>query len=114
MPHCIIEYASSLCNDISVSDMVKAVHQGAVNSALFDSTDIKTRAIPYDHYFAENEKQRFIHVCVRILSGRTEHQRKRLSQHILHTLDSHALNNISITIEITDIDLPSYAKQVNQ
>lgn len=112
MPHCILEYAKPLAAKLDSMRLVEAVYQGAFNSGLFEGPDIKTRAIAYDDYLTGTDKTSFIHVTVKILSGRTEEQKQRLSSEVIKTLMALALSDISITVEIVDIDSASYAKHL--
>ena len=119
MPHCIIEYSKVLTEDVSVPELMAAVFQAAVQSNLFTSIDIKIRAIAYDDFYAENadkfnvKPQRFIHVCCKILSGRTLEQRRSLSKIILKQLTKLEINSASISVEIVDMERESYNKQLS-
>lgn len=108
MPHCIIEHSKGL-NDI---ELLQAVYQGALNSGLFSEYDIKARAIAYECFQIGPEKQHFIHVVVKILSGRSSMQKIMLSSDVLAQLKRLSLSDISLTVEVVDIDKVSYAKQL--
>ncbi|WP_281560211.1 5-carboxymethyl-2-hydroxymuconate Delta-isomerase [Thalassomonas sp. RHCl1] len=110
MPHNIIEYSSEL--EPHIQDIIKAVHLGSVNAALFDEQDIKTRALAYQHAKLGQGSRFFIHVQAKLLSGRSPEQKNLLSQAILEQLSKLGLSAISLTVEILDIDKHSYAKQV--
>lgn len=110
MPHCIIEHSSSL----DASELNHVVFQGALESKLFDpeGRDIKVRRIAYDDFQTGTERQDFIHVTVRILSGRSDEAKLRLSHSVLEKLESLSLSDTSLTVEIVDMDRDSYAKRV--
>jgi len=110
MPHNIIEYSSEL--DPQAQEIIRAVHLGSVNSALFEEEDIKTRALAYQHVRLGQDSKFFIHVQAKLLSGRSPQQKSLLSDAILQQLIQLNLNNISLTVEVLDIDRDSYAKQV--
>ena len=112
MPHCIIEYSKEIENSLSPARLLKAVQQGAFNSGLFQERDIKTRTLSFEHYQVGNTELRFIHVTVRILSGRTAEQRANLSNSVLGTLEALGLSSTSLTVEICEIDKESYAKLI--
>lgn len=112
MPHCIIEYARELESEHSIQNLVEQVHRSAAETGLFQPEDIKTRAIPVDHYFSENPSNTFVHVTAKILSGRTEEQKKHLSRSLLTTLDTELPQASIKTVEVVDIDRASYAKKV--
>ncbi|GAA6167218.1 5-carboxymethyl-2-hydroxymuconate Delta-isomerase [Sessilibacter corallicola] len=110
MPHCIIEHSS----DIDGSDLISAVHQGALDSELFtpEGSDIKVRAISYSHYKTGSVDISFVHVILRILSGRNLEQKSALSHLVLENLKAKALKDCSISVEIVDIDRENYAKSI--
>ena len=79
MPHCIIEYSKDLESELSLSNLLSSIFNGAVESNLFNENDIKVRAIAYDHFTSAESRQNFIHVNAKILSGRSLEQRNNLS-----------------------------------
>ncbi len=111
MPHCIIDYSQSLAP--YADTLLSCVHQGALNSALFTEHDIKTRAIAYPYSQVGTANTPFVHVTVKLLSGRDTDQKKQLSQAILHSLQVCSLGACSLTVEVVDIDSASYAKAVS-
>ncbi len=110
MPHCIVEHSSA----IDGNTLTALVFTGALQSKLFeaDGIDIKIRALPYSNYQTGNEKIDFIHVTLKILSGRSIDQKSMLSQLVLQQLKTLSLINCSITVEVVDIDRASYSKVV--
>ena len=84
MPHCIIEHSTQIDGKI----LVPLVHQGALESNLFDpeGSDIKVRAIPYTNYQTGSVDINFVHVNLRILSGRNPDQKLHLSKLVLEKL----------------------------
>ena len=112
MPHCIVEYSQALENQLEPMQLVEAVHSGAKASGLFEDNAIKSRAIPYSHYRTGEQPIDFVHVTVRILSGRDQAQRASLSQAVLAELAKLELSAISLTVEVRDMERESYAKLV--
>ncbi len=112
MPHCIIEYSKDLEKDISPQNMIDKTYQGALNTNLFISSDIKTRTIAFDHYQTGNLKENFIHINIKILSGRTVEQRKILSNSVLDQFNDIQIQPISISVEISELEKESYSKTV--
>ena len=110
MPHCIIEHSST----INPEQLNNKVFLGALNSELFeaDGRDIKVRSIAYENYQTGTEKEDFIHVTVRILSGRSDTDKAMLSETVMTQLLSLSLSSASITVEVVDMDRNSYAKVV--
>jgi 5-carboxymethyl-2-hydroxymuconate isomerase len=110
MPHCVVEYSSSL----EANELNKKVFLGAMDSNLFahDGSDIKVRAFAYDFYQTGDKKEDFIHVSLRILSGRSDEDKSKLSSCVMEQLKTLGLIKISITIEVIDMDRNSYSKLV--
>ncbi len=115
MPHCVIEYSRPLEAVVSPQTLMESVHQGAVSSELFDERAIKVRARPYEHYrvaVGAEQEMRFIHVTARILSGRSLEQKQWLSSILLKALEGIPLRNITITVEVVDMEREVYAKSI--
>ncbi|TMP32357.1 5-carboxymethyl-2-hydroxymuconate isomerase [Pseudoalteromonas rubra] len=109
MPHLIIEHSANL--DIPVSQLVKAVHQGAEGTQLFDPSSIKTRAIAYSEYQLGGERQGFIHVQAHIISGRTLTQKQQLSDALLSALRLLIQDQqINLSVHPYDLDPEIYRK----
>ncbi|WP_375055497.1 5-carboxymethyl-2-hydroxymuconate Delta-isomerase [Zobellella sp. DQSA1] len=113
MPHCVIEYSTTLGRQLSPSALVTAVHQGAFDSGLFEEADIKSRAIGYDYHHNGGARRDFIHVTLKILSGRTPEQKEALSAVVLDALVGLGLKDISLTVEVVDIVRDCYAKRLD-
>ena len=113
MPHCIIEYAKDIEPLVAPQKLISAVFQGAAKSQLFaKDSHIKTRAIAYDHYQIGTNKNHFVHVTLKILSGRTSEQRQHLSSLVLNELSLLKFTDTSLTVEVCDIDKECYAKKL--
>lgn len=108
MPHCIIEHSQT----INAQTLIDAVHQGAIDSQLFDTAAIKTRTISYEYHRCDDHVDHFVHVNCKILSGRTDKQKDELSKAVLKRLADCGLENISITVEISDLNRACYSKKV--
>ena len=110
MPHCIIEYSDDIVNSVSVSTLLETVFNGALASDLFTEKDIKARALAYLDYYSGQDNLSFVHVTVKILSGRSTDQKSLLSHRILSNLEALSLSSVSLTVEVCDIDRECYAK----
>lgn len=110
MPHCVVEHSA----DIEGRVLTSLVHQGALASGLFEAegSDIKVRALPYTNYITGSVDISFVHVTVKILSGRSAEQKSALSQLVLDQLRSASMVNCSLSVEVADIDRGSYVKDV--
>lgn len=116
MPHCIIEISKELNKIIGPSTLIETTHQAIVSSGLFEESHIKTRIQAYEHYKTGTSPLSFIHVTVRILSGRNLDQKANLSKKVLNQLktliETQGLSSISLTIEICDIEREAYSKVI--
>lgn len=112
MPHCIIEYSDTLETILCPNELMRSVYLGALSSELFDADDIKTRLVSFQHFASGDIKQDFIHVVLKILSGRSNEQRKALSNSVLTELNRLPLSSISLTVEVVEIEKSSYSKVV--
>lgn len=106
MPHCIIEHSS----DISGQALLPVAYEAAFASGLFGGPDIKARAVAFDHALVGGEPASFIHVTLRILSGRTEQQKHALSTLVASRIGEHAPAGCALTVEVVDMDRASYSK----
>jgi 5-carboxymethyl-2-hydroxymuconate isomerase len=110
MPHCIVEHSSSL----NKNSLISLVYSGALASELFeaDGSDIKVRTLSYSNYQTGTEHIDFVHVTLKILSGRSIDQKTKLSQSVLKQIKVLDLSHCSISVEVVDIDRASYSKSV--
>ena len=110
MPHCIIEHSAKIDGETLVS----SVYEGALESNLFEpeGSDIKVRAVPYSNFKTGNVDINFVHVTLKILSGRSVTQKTNLTHLVLEQLQTLQITNCSISVEVADIDRASYAKVI--
>lgn len=108
MPHCIIEHSPSFYGE----SLNQGVYQGALSSGLFadDGRDIKVRSLAYVHYQTGENAQDFVHVTLKILSGRSEEEKRKLSELVMVQLKNLSITNASLTVEVVDMDRSSYSK----
>ncbi|MFT6419381.1 MAG: 5-carboxymethyl-2-hydroxymuconate isomerase [Cognaticolwellia sp.] len=112
MPHCIIEYSATITESLPVEQLMHAVYKGANQSELFASSDIKVRACAFDSFYLPGAEQVFVHVNLKILSGRDLSQRKSLSESVSNQLERLGIDNAVITVEVTKIEKESYVKKI--
>jgi len=106
LPHCTIEHSDNFDN--KVSEIIDSVFTGAVASELFNESDIKTRTLSFANYKVGKTKSPFIHIESKMLSGRTDEQKSKLSSAILAEIKKLDLGNYYLTIEVIDIHRASY------
>lgn len=109
MPHCIVECSP----DFDRARLMTAVLDGCVASDTFQKGDIKVRICEYDFYETAGKKESFIHVNVRILSGRTEAQRLHVSKTVLNALAPFTKEKGSYSVEVIEMEKAVYQKIIN-
>ena len=114
MPHCVIEYASTLKSRLDISQLMIEVYQGALASTLFEPEQIKVRVLDYEHYYQPQNNLEFIHITVSILSGRNDEQKQFLASQILKHVKAQISEQISTTIDIRDLNSACYRKYVSE
>lgn len=112
MPHVIIELPSKLAHDAKVAALLDAVHATVSATSLFEIENIKTRVVTFNHYRLGTTNESFVHVQCRIHPGRSEQQKKTLSEAILSAVRVQALPVSIITVEVVEMDRVTYAKCV--
>lgn len=112
MPHCIIEYTSELEPALDIKRLVINAFDGIEQSGLFDPTAIKVRATKLDYYKSGLDRNDFIHLTVKILPGRTDEQKKLLTEKILEKVTPIVGNTKSTSVEVVDLHGPSYNKRL--
>jgi len=112
MPHIIIEHSEDVAGQISIGDLIDAVHDATLSSDLFPEYDIKTRAIAYRHHRTGQTRDAFVHVAVHLLDGRSDAQKADLADAILGKIEPLLPRVQSVGVEIVDIHRASYRKRV--
>lgn len=110
MPHLLIEYPQDRIDVEQLEALLDAVHAGAVATGLFDESHIRLRTIPFTHYRLAGKQQAFIHVQCRIHSGRSDEQKRQLSEAVLAAIRAQNLPLNSLTVEVVEMVRVSYAK----
>ena len=112
MPHCVLEYSQNLEQEVPPIDLMDAVKSACIASDLFSPEDIKLRGFPCKNFIPAGLEDAFIHVTIRLLSGRTAEQKSDLSNKVLESLMAFSLKGISLSVELCDIDRDSYVKKI--
>ena len=111
MPQITVEYSRNVETRADVRALVKAVHEAALSSGLFErGFGIRTRAEPRDVYLVADQDpaNAFVAVLVRIAAGRTEQQRDALADSIFAAVccelaHASATTPLAISLELQEI-----------
>ncbi len=112
MPHVIIEYSEEIAGQVDLDALIDAAHAGALASGLFPEYDIKTRAVGYARHRTGQTRDSFVHLTLRLLSGRDDAQKAALSETVLATIEPLLPEVVSVGVEIVDMHRASYRKRV--
>jgi 5-carboxymethyl-2-hydroxymuconate isomerase len=88
MPHLNIEYSANLEEVLDVQALVDTIHKTALETGIFPLGGVRTRAEPRKHYRIANgdPSAGYIHMMVRIGSGRDVETRKSAGDSIFAAL----------------------------
>ncbi len=88
MPHLNIEYSANLEEVLDVQALVDTIHGTALETGIFPLGGVRTRAEARDHYRIANGDPHagYIHMMVRIGSGRDLETRQRAGNSIFAAL----------------------------
>ncbi len=120
MPHLILEYSDNLEMPVVAEEIFKPLHTALVEFPPIKLADIKSRAIPCENYYigAGTPESVFIHLTVKILTGRSLEERRRMSQRMLGLLEAFFAGAMvkqpcDITVDICEMERQSYGKAVS-
>ena len=111
MPHFIIHCSNSVVQQINADEFMQQVYDEAEATGLFDPKDIKVRIAAFEHYNIGNSKDDFIHVFANIMEGRTDAQKKGLSERIVSRLKQTFPEVPIISINVRDFEKASYVNR---
>jgi 5-carboxymethyl-2-hydroxymuconate isomerase len=88
MPHLNIEYSGNLDDALDIQTLVERIHETALETGIFPLGGVRTRADPRHHYRIANGDPRagYIHLTVRIGSGRDVETRRAAGERIFGAL----------------------------
>lgn len=88
MPHLVLEYSANLEGTLDIGELVRVVHETALETGVFPLGGIRTRAERRDIYrIADgNPENRFVHLTARIGTGRTLEARQEAGDIIFAAL----------------------------
>jgi 5-carboxymethyl-2-hydroxymuconate isomerase len=111
MPHFIIECSENITDDYDANQIMQEVFDTAFATGLFDIGDIKVRIKSYNEFILAKDKNDFIHVFGNIMQGRTDEQKKNLSNRIVRKLKELLPNVSIISMNLRDFEKASYCNK---
>tara|TARA_R110002073_G_scaffold15953_2_gene62118 strand:- start:47350 stop:47697 length:348 start_codon:yes stop_codon:yes gene_type:complete len=110
MPHFIIECNKEVLKKVDGKTLVKEVFEIALASGVFLKSNIKTRLKSYDESLVAGEVHDFIHVWGFIREGRSNSQKKQLSENFVTKLKELCSEAFVVSANIQELDENSYFK----
>lgn len=92
MPHIIIEYTNNINKDANIPVLLEKIHEVLISkSPLFPTGGIRSRAIELQDYRVADgsEDDAFVHVTLKIGSGRTEEDKKATCDDLFEVIKEH-------------------------
>lgn len=110
MPHFIIECNKSTALIVSIEKLNQKVFDVVVSSGLFVMSNIKSRVKVYDTSIVAGENHDFVHIWGYIRKGRTDMQKRLLSENIVNSIKTLYPDIFLISSDIRELDEASYFK----
>lgn len=112
MPHLVMEYSNSAEERLNMQGLLEDLHQVAIDSGLFSTKDIKSRAVRVHSWLVGDKGNSvdFIHITLELLSGRTAEQKRELSRSLMDVLAEQASHIDSLTINVRDMEKACFQK----
>jgi len=111
MPHIIIDYSANLDADLDLHALANALHETALATGVFPIGGLRTRLARREVYIVGDghPENRYIHVQVRIGTGRAPEVRQKAAERIFAGLTDFtaalfAKSPLGLTLEIVEID----------
>lgn len=118
MPHCILEISDNIVETINKKELLSQINNCLAETGLFNINDIKSRFIVHSDYVIGDgdEKRAFVTLNVAILSGRSAETKSMISNKCLDLLKRSFTESLkklkfSLTVQFTEMDKESYAKE---
>ncbi|MCB0397825.1 MAG: 5-carboxymethyl-2-hydroxymuconate Delta-isomerase [Flavobacteriales bacterium] len=114
MPHFIVDCSESILTQKSPDEIMGLINHTAFASGLFAESGpggIKVRLAPYKHYYTVNEKEDFIHVFAHIMEGRTDQQKRALSDMVVSALKELFPDVPVVSMNVYEFDKASYTNR---
>lgn len=118
MPHLIVEYSDNLTNDTSsavdITALLSDLHAALDGRHNIAAPRIKARAIPLAHYMVgeHGTQAAMVHVCLKLLEGRSVAARKELSLLLQQTVRAYvplsSFPESAVTVEVVELETATY------
>ncbi len=111
MPHFVIDCSESILSLAEPEELMRSVYSAAESTDLFARSGvggIKVRLNPYVDYLNVDNHQHFVHVFANIMEGRTQEQKKQLSEQVVRTLKGLLPSVDIISMNVREFEKATY------
>jgi 5-carboxymethyl-2-hydroxymuconate isomerase len=112
MPHFIIDCSESVLGLADPDELMRSVYAAAEATGLFATSGvggIKVRLRPYRHFTNVDAHEHFIHVFAYVMEGRTEEQKKALSERVVRALKELLPEVDIVSMNVRDFEKATYS-----
>jgi 5-carboxymethyl-2-hydroxymuconate isomerase len=120
MPHIVLEHSTNIVETSNFSTLFATMHKTLMDFGVFKLQDIKSRVYACDTYYIADGKpdNAFIHVEVRILSGRNQEMRQQITDRFMNLLQDHFSDSMHerrcvLSVEVREMDRETYRKVIS-
>ena len=108
MPHIIVEHTDDIKG---VDALVGDLHQSLARQETITLGGIKSRSITVQNAFVgEMQNGSMVHVTIKLLSGRSDELRAKMTDDLLSVIKSKVADHVSVTVESVELHNQSYQK----
>lgn len=111
MPHLVLEYSNNITSIDRLNPLFDKLHQLLANELPTQLSSCKSRCIAHPLFFIgdQDDTNAFVHLTIKILSGRAESKKSSLGKKILSLLSDFFMTEpsnlkINLSVEIMDLD----------
>ena len=119
MPHLMIEVSDNLRQPLAQAGLLAAAHHALLDSGVFDGPDVKSRLVWRDEFLVgrTGTAEGFVHASLELLSGRTDAQRRQLSDAVVQALVARLSQGLGVPVQVScdvrDMNRDAYAKAIH-
>lgn len=114
MPHITVEYTQNLQGQIEINTLLPLIHKTLLShDGVFSAPGIRSRGIMLSNYFRGGEntpiETGFVHVTLKILTGRSEEIKQKVLNHLLEVINNHLTEHckgidVALSIELFEFN----------
>ncbi|SDF56974.1 5-carboxymethyl-2-hydroxymuconate isomerase [Celeribacter baekdonensis] len=112
MPHVVIDFSTGLEDSYDMDLLCKSVFDALILDVEINAPALKIRARPQPYFHIGTEPQTFAHATLYLLAGRADDTKARLSDIVLHAMDTVLPSVGSLSVDVRDMNKTAYAKRV--